>query len=68
MKRILIVMTVMLRVFWSSYPNGDSPMSGIYLGTYSIRGSLVRMDDGSMVRISTSNIERTKWVEVKAEK
>ena len=72
MKRILplLLLTVMLRVWWhdNKFAGFDQKAgNGIMLG---IDGNVytVRMDDGRVTGVHLWYVDKTKWVEVKAEK
>jgi hypothetical protein len=72
MKRMLpiFLLTVMLRVWWpaySTYGQNYNAGSGIYL-THDNSWAHIRTDDGKIIIVIENVINKTKWVEVKAEK
>jgi hypothetical protein len=73
MKQILslLLLTVMLRVWWPDYQAfGQSYKAGtgILIDVGEDDFSLVRTDDGNLTWVMFNHINKTKWVEVKAEK
>ena len=71
MKKIipLLLLTVMLRVWWPDYQAfGQSYKAGT--GILIDAGddlSIVRTDDGNLTWVMFTHINKTKWVEVRAE-
>ena len=75
MKRILISLALMLRVWFSSHPDGDSPVTGLVIGNTAKGNLIVAVDNiggkkvsGATVFVNPRKVEMSKWVEVKAER
>lgn len=74
MRHILISLALMLRVWFSSRPHGDSPISGLVVGNTANGDLIVAIDkidgkkiNGGTVRVRRNRVESSKWVEVKGE-
>jgi len=72
MKKIMTLMclTVMLRVWWpahSQFGEDYTSGNGILVG-YMDRWASIRKDNGDLIIILWHKINKSKWVEVKAER
>lgn len=67
MRKFFLVFVIMLRVWWPAKFGGDST-TGIFIGHGDGFQIFVRVDDGKIRRIYVSDIVKSEWVEVMADK